>query len=302
MKWVDDAKKKAQSVMDDAKRKATDAAADATAKAREEAGKAAARAAWNEVERRVTGFADKLLGSAEAELAERQAAHDKRTSAEGSALLPDDDSDNGDNGDNGDDAPLADPDDAIAEPEPEPEGPTAAEREAAALEELRRLKAEAGLPAPEIAPEIPATPAIQSAPEPHPIPEAHPTPEIEAAPDPAPVLLPDPTPVDPMDAATAALRAAAAARGVAYEPAPEPDPTPLGLPDPTPAAPVDPMQAAQALLERSAAARAMATKGSRAAAREAAAREELERLKAGLGGSEADDPAAPSSGSRKRDL
>ncbi len=80
----------------------------------------------------------------------------------------------------------------------------------------------------------------------------------------------------PLDAATEALRKAAAARGVDYEP-------PKPRAEVTPAAPEDPVASVEAALEKAAEAREYARTDQRAAARESRARVELERLKRGGG-------------------
>ncbi|MEN0062184.1 MAG: hypothetical protein AAGA48_08525 [Myxococcota bacterium] len=90
------------------------------------------------------------------------------------------------------------------------------------------------------------------------------------------------TPPRALDEATEALRKAAAARGVAYEP-PQPR-APV-----TVEGPADPVATAEAALAKAAEARAYASTSRGDAEREAKARTELERLK----GSPACDSAEP---------
>jgi hypothetical protein len=109
---------------------------------------------------------------------------------------------------------------------------------------------------------------------------------------------PEPAGATPAERALAELRRMQAERGQAVAPKPAPAPAPEPAPEPEPEPePTDPFAAARAALERSAAARAGATVNRRAQDREAAAREELARLK----GQAPDDDSEPRP-PKRRDL
>jgi len=314
-------------LIDDAKAKAAEAKEKATIKAQEALVEATIGVAKRKASSMVEGLLEGVVGSAEESLAAAQVAAGDKTAP---ALPIEDETVEG---------PSEEEIAAEAEKEAErvaaekaEKERLAAERTARAVEELARLKAEAGIattrPAPEEddQEETVTEPMLTLAPPP--------------APEPAPEPGPEPEPEwmrrrDPFEAAEAALRQAAEARGS------DPDAV---VPVPrTVAEAADPMAAARAALNRAAeargrsgapnagavsdpvapraprsvdevlaeaaAARAMAKKGSRAQAREDSARAELARLKRdGFGPRKSDsnddggDDKPPSKGPRKRQL
>lgn len=329
MKWLDDAKKKA-----------TDTANDAAARARDEAGKAAAKAAWNQLERKVTGLADGVLSAAEAELAEQVRLREEAGTGGSVRDVIDAEVDDAEEGED------------VERAEVEPEGPSAAERQQAALAELARLKGERGSAvavavsedpqaeepgADEVeateAPErsAPAVVADAQAPDARsPREESHELPRRrtwEVGQAPVPSIAPR---RDPFADAEALLKRAAEARGgePVFDGSLRRDPSdpmaaaraalqaaaetrggdePVELPQPGRR---DPTRSAEAALEAAAEARRLAKQGPRAAAREERAREELARLRAQLGrpgprGDDADrgdEPDPPPLTPRKRRL